>query len=209
VGRFSNIGFYGILTEPRVGYERLTRIMVDQAVRVIQLRMKDTPRPQVLRTALSLRKIIPAGVSFIINDDPHVAREVGADGVHLGQQDMPFAEARQILGPDLMIGLSTHNPDQTRAACSLKPDYVGVGPVFATPTKRKPDPVIGLDGLRAMLALADVPAVALGGIDHENLEQVLAAGALNVCAVRCINRSLDPAVDLDRILKTIEASREQ
>jgi thiamine-phosphate pyrophosphorylase len=117
-------------------------------------------------------------------------------------------EAREIVGADAVIGLSTHNPDQTRVACALGPGYIGVGPVFATPTKRVPDPVIGLDGLRAMLALATVPAIAIGGIDHTNVGAVLDAGARNLCAVRCINRAADPARELDRMLLALAARRQ-
>ena len=113
---------------------------------------------------------------------------------------MPYREAREIVGDEAIVGLSTHNPDQTRAACALGPDYIGVGPVYATPTKKIPDPVLGLDGMRAMLDLATVPAVCLGGIDHGNARDVLMAGAKNICAVRCINASQTPAEELDRML---------
>lgn len=205
--RFGEPGLYGILTEPAVGYRALASIMVECGVEVIQLRIKDAPRSQVLEQAQALREIIPPEVLFIVNDDPEVAREARADGVHLGQGDMPFVEARAIVGPGAVIGLSTHNPDQTRAACALGPDYIGVGPVFATPTKRVPDPVIGIDGMRRMLELASVPTVVLGGLDHDNLDQVLAAGARNVCAVRCINRSSDPAAEIRRMQRAIEARR--
>jgi thiamine-phosphate pyrophosphorylase len=197
-------GFYGILTDPVVGYERLAAIMVERRVRFIQLRIKNRPADEILDIATSLRSIIPATSLFIINDHPDIAKEVGADGVHLGQDDVSLGKAREILGPNAIIGLSTHNPDQTRAACALSPDYIGVGPVFPTPTKAVPDPCIGLDGLEKMLRLATVPAVAIGGIDHSNVFSVLEAGAKNLCAVRCINRSTEPAQDLDRMIRAIE-----
>ena len=201
--KIGKIGFYGILTNPVVGYERLAEVMVERGVRIIQLRMKDAPADEVLATARRLREIIPPGVTFIVNDSPEIALESGADGVHLGQDDMPYGEARKIVGPDAVIGLSTHNPAQTTAACALEPHYIGVGPVFATPTKVNPDPVIGLGGMREMLSIATVPAVVLGGIDHDNLAEVLSAGAQNVCAVRCINHSEDPGVELDRMIRAI------
>ena len=201
--KIEKIGFYGILTNPVVGYERLAEVMVERGVRIIQLRMKDAPADEVLATARRLREIIPSGVTFIVNDSPMIALESGADGVHLGQNDMPCDEARKIVGPDAVIGLSTHNPAQTTAACALSPDYIGVGPVFATPTKKNPDPVIGLGGMAEMLSIATVPAVVLGGIDHDNLAEVLSAGARNVCAVRCINDSKDPGVELDRMIRAI------
>ena len=188
----SRFGFYGILTQPVLGYEALAKAMVKCDVRFIQLRMKDTPRAEVLAMGKRLRPLIPRGIYFIINDDPELAREVGADGVHLGQDDMPYAEARALLGDGAMIGISTHNPDQAREACGLQPDYIGVGPVFATPTKKIPDPVIGLDGMREMLRVASVPAVAIGGIDLSNIHQVIDAGAANFSAVRCVNQAREP-----------------
>jgi thiamine-phosphate pyrophosphorylase len=201
----SEFGFYGILTDPLVGYERLAEVMVERRIRFVQLRMKHTPREQVLATARRLRPIVTAPSLLIINDDPRVAAEVGADGVHLGQDDMPYHEARAIVGPDAIIGLSTHDPDQTRAACTLGPAYIGVGPVFPTPTKAIPDPALGLDGMAAMLELATVPAVVLGSIDHDNAADVLSAGATNLCAVRAINQATDPADALDRLLAILEA----
>ena len=199
----SHIGLYGILTNPLVGYEKLAAIMVEKGVSIIQLRMKETPRTLIKDTATLLRKIIPKGTLFIVNDDPIIAKDVGADGVHLGQNDMPYAEARTIMGPNAVIGLSTHNPAQTRAACLLGPSYIGVGPVFKTPTKKNPDPVIGLDGMRAMLDVATVLAVSLGGIDHDNVKSVLKAGAQNICAVRCINRAENPGAEIDKLLAVI------
>jgi len=201
------IGLYGILTDPVVGYERLAEIMVEKGLCVIQLRIKDAPRAEVVAVALKVRAIVPPGVSFVVNDDPEIAMEVGADGVHLGRDDMPYEDARRLMGEAAVIGLSTHDPEQTAAACALRPDYIGVGPVFATPTKRIPDPVIGLDGMRRMLALATVPAVAIGGIDHGNAADVVAAGARNLCAVRCINGAPNPAAEIDRMLLALRLGR--
>ncbi|MBN2527459.1 MAG: thiamine phosphate synthase [Deltaproteobacteria bacterium] len=194
------IGFYGILTNPVVGYEKLTEVMVERGVKIIQLRMKDAPENTVLEMARTLRVLIPLSVKFIVNDNPLVALESGADGVHLGQSDMAYTEARTLMGKDAIIGLSTHNPEQIRAACLLAPNYIGVGPVYATPTKQIPDPVLGISGMQEMLALATVPAVCLGGIDHENVDDVLSGGAQNICAVRCINASADPGAELDKML---------
>jgi len=194
-----HMGLYGILTHPTVGYERLAAVMVDAGLRIIQLRMKDAPGDEVRRTADRLRAVIPSSVAFIINDDPVIAAESGADGVHLGQGDMPYVQARALLGSEAIIGLSTHNPQQTRGACALLPDYIGVGPVFATPTKKIPDPAIGLDGMAAMLAVSTVPAVCLGGIDHSNVCAVMEAGARNICAVRCINASANPRQEIARL----------
>ncbi len=196
-----DFGFYGILTHPRLGYRRLAAILVQRQVPYIQLRMKRVPRVEVARKARELRRIVVGPSKLIINDDPEIARDEGADGVHLGQEDMPLPDARAIVGPDAIIGLSTHNLDQTRAACALQPDYIGVGPVYTTPTKDIPDPVLGLDRMADMIAAATVPAVAIGGIDLHNLPDVLAAGARNLCAVRAINGAEDPAAALDTMLE--------
>ncbi len=206
--RFPNeFGLYGILTNPVVGYERLAEAMVAHKIRFIQLRMKDAPREEVLKTARNVRDIVTGESLLIVNDDPEIAAEVGADGVHLGQDDMPFEEARRIVGEDAIIGLSTHNPDQTTSACVLKPDYIGVGPVYATPTKKIPDPPLGIDGMKEMLRLATVPAVVLGSIDETNASGVLAGGARNICCVRYINQSEEPGRELQRIKEIISSLR--
>ncbi|HHI68545.1 MAG TPA: thiamine phosphate synthase, partial [Planctomycetes bacterium] len=141
---FPEKGFYGILTDPAGGYEALAGAMVEAGVPVIQLRMKKAPRREVLRVAKSLRRIIPPEVLFILNDDPFLARDAGADGVHLGREDPGIEEAREILGEEAVYGLSTHGPDQAREALEKGPDYIGSGPVYPTPTKERPDPVIGI-----------------------------------------------------------------
>lgn len=193
-GRFpANSGIYGILTDPLVGYERLTEIMIEQGIRVIQLRMKERPRAEVVGTATKLRAMIPPDVLFIINDDPSIARETGADGVHLGQDDMPYDQARVILGPAAVIGLSTHSRAQAVAACLQCPDYIGIGPVWPTPTKKNPDQALGLETMAWMVRAATVPSVCLGSIDLSNAGQVFQAGARMICAVRCVNQARDPA----------------
>ena len=202
----NDFGFYGILTNPRIGYRRLAAILVERQVAYIQLRMKHVPRAEVAIKARQLRRIVTGPSKLIVNDDPEIARDEGADGVHLGQDDMPLVEARAIVGPDAVIGLSTHNLDQTRAACALQPDYIGVGPVHATPTKDIPDPVLGLAGMAEMIAAATVPAVAIGGIDLHNTPAVLAAGARNLCAVRAINQADDPGAALDQLLLLIRSA---
>lgn len=202
-----DFGLYGILTGPVAGYQAAAKAMVDRGLCFVQLRMKDRPAEEVEATARRLRKIVVPPSLLIINDDPEIAARVGADGVHLGQDDMPYGEARRIVGPDAVIGLSTHTPDQTRVACALGPDYIGVGPVFPTPTKKNPDPAIGLRGMREMLALATVPAVVLGSIDHDNASEVLAAGATNLCAVRAVNGAQNPGAAIDHFLAIMTLHR--
>jgi len=169
--------------------------------------MKGRCRAEVLETAQRMRAITAGSATrLIVNDWPDVAAEVGADGVHVGQSDMPYADARAIVGPDAIVGLSTHTPEQTRAACALGPDYIGVGPVFPTTTKKIPDPAIGIDGMRRMLGAATVPAVVLGSITLENLPAILAAGARNFAMVRPLNGSSEPEPVLKQILETYRRS---
>jgi thiamine-phosphate pyrophosphorylase len=178
-------GLYAILTDPVKGYEYTARLFVDYKITFIQLRIKKEPEDVIRKTAEKLLTITAGSDSkLIINDYPDIAAAVNADGVHLGQDDMPYEKARAIVGPSAIIGISTHSPDQTLKACSLQPDYIGIGPIYPTPTKAKPDRAIGLDGMKEMLALATVPAVAIGGIDKSNLREVLDAGARNFCMVR-------------------------
>jgi thiamine-phosphate pyrophosphorylase len=195
-------GFYGIISNPLRGHEYLAEILVQHGIFFIQLRMKGEPTDNIRRTAEKIRKITAGSKSlFIINDFPDIAREIDADGVHLGQDDMPYDKARAIVGNGKIVGLSTHNAGQTKEACKNKPSYIGIGPVFKTPTKKIPDPVIGLKGMREMLLAATVPAVAIGGINQENLKKVLDAGPKNFCSVRPLNESRDPEKVLKQLLK--------
>lgn len=203
----AHFGFYGIITDPIIGYEKMAEILVEHGVRFIQLRMKHVARAEVRKVARRLRAIIPGGHFFIVNDDPHIAAESEADGVHLGQTDMDYREARQLLGDQAIIGLSTHNPKQTIEACEKEPDYIGIGPVYSTPTKDDPDPVIGLDGMQEMLRVATVPAVALGGIDDTNVGDVVRFGARNVSSVRFVNQSIDPSHELALIIRALSEKR--
>jgi thiamine-phosphate pyrophosphorylase len=190
----SNFGFYAILTSPLMGYEYCTRLLVDAGIRFVQLRIKDAPVSEVLPIAEKMRRItLGTNTRFIVNDYPEIAAQCKADGLHIGQDDLPYGQARNIMGKKAVIGISTHSPEQTAAACSKKPDYIGIGPVFPTPTKNNPDPVIGIEGMKSMLRAATVPSVVIGGIDLSNLHLVLEAGARNFCMVRQFTQSDSPA----------------
>ncbi len=202
----SQFGLYAILTDPVKGYEYMTKLFVDHGVAFIQLRMKKEPLDVIKSTTLRLRAITAGtGSLFIVNDYPEIAREIGADGVHIGQTDRPCREVRELMGPDAVIGISTHSPEQTVAACKLNPDYIGIGPVYPTPTKENADPVIGIAGLRNQLSVATVPAVAIGGIDLSNLREVLEAGAKNFCMVRQLMKAEDP----EKVMKEIQRMRDE
>jgi thiamine-phosphate pyrophosphorylase len=195
-------GLYAILTDPVKGYEYTAELFVDYRLPFIQLRMKKEPENVIRKTAEKLLSITAgSGSKLIINDHPDIAAAAGADGVHLGQDDTPYENARRIVGPDAIIGISTHSIEQTRSACMLRSDYIGIGPVYATPTKKKPDPVIGIDGMKKMLAAAILPAVVIGGIDLTNLREVLGAGAKNFCMVRQLMQAEGPEKPLIEALK--------
>jgi thiamine-phosphate pyrophosphorylase len=187
-------GLYLVMTGPVVGYEACAEAAVRCGVRYLQLRMKGAPRDAVLETAIRVREItLGSDTLFIVNDDVTIARDVDADGVHLGQHDMPIDEARRLWpAPGKRFGLSTHNEQEALVASRRSPDYIGVGPVFATPTKAVPDPVLGPERMGAIIRSVPVPAVALGGIDGGNLAEVLRRGARNFCVVRAVNLRPDP-----------------
>ena len=188
-----DFGLYLVMTDPVAGYARCCEAAVEAGVRMVQLRMKDAPRDAVVAVAKELRRIT-AGTrtAFIVNDDPSVAAAVGADGVHVGQDDMPVAEVRRLYPSLRIVGLSTHNPEQARRAIDARPDYIGVGPVFATPTKKIPDPTLGVETAGRMIASVPFPAVAIGGLDLVTLPAVLAAGARNFAVVRAVCGARDP-----------------
>ena len=189
----TDFGFYLVITNPAVGYAKCAEAAVRAGVKIIQRRMKHATRDEILAEAREMRKVTAGtGTLFIVNDDPSIAAEVEADGVHVGQGDMPPAEVRARYPGLKIVGLSTHNMDQVRASVSQPIDYIGVGPVYATPTKDIPDPTLGLKTTGEMIAAAAHPAVAIGGIDAERLPDVVAAGARNFAVVRAVCRSADP-----------------
>jgi thiamine-phosphate pyrophosphorylase len=187
-------GLYLVMTDPVAGYERCAEAAVRRRVRYLQLRMKGAPREAVLATARRVREITRGSATrFIVNDDVGIAREADADGVHLGQGDVPLDEARRLWpAAGKRFGLSTHDEGQARRAAQAGADYIGVGPLFATPTKAVPDPVLGAVRAGEIIRASPVTAVAIGGIDAGNLPGVLGAGAANFCVVRAVNLRRDP-----------------
>jgi thiamine-phosphate pyrophosphorylase len=194
-------GLYLVLTEPAAGYERTAAAAIEAGVKYLQLRMKGRPPDETLEMARRLRRMAAgSGTRFIVNDDVEVAREAGADGVHLGQDDLSLAEARKrwpVAGK--LFGLSTHNEEQEARARELAPDYIGVGPVFPTPTKERPDPVLGVERMGRIIRGSPLTAVAIGGIDAGNLAEVLRHGAANFCVVRAVNQAPAPASAIRRL----------
>jgi thiamine-phosphate pyrophosphorylase len=189
-----NFGLYMVMTDPVAGYEACARAAVNCGLRYVQLRMKKASRAAILAEARKVRAVT-AGTHtlFIMNDDVELAWAANADGVHLGQSDMPLAEARKLWNtPGKIFGLSTHSESQAAAAVALNPDYIGVGPVFPTPTKAIADPALGIERAGNIIKNSPLTCVALGGLDETNLAGVLRAGAVNFCAVRAIMQSPEP-----------------
>lgn len=203
-------GLYLVLTDPVAGHERCTEAAVAEGVAAVQLRMKDAPRAEVLRVGRRLR-VITRGTAtrFIVNDDPVAAAELEADGVHLGQGDLPVAEARRLLPPGALVGLSTHDEAQAARTAALAPDYVGVGPIWTTPTKRVPDPVLGLDRAAHIARSVNLPAVGIGGVDAARLPAVLAAGLERFAVVRHVCASPHPRAAIAELMRIWREARER
>jgi len=164
------------------------RRLIDGGARLIQLREKNGTSREFFEAAAETVEYANAqGVSIIINDRVDIAVAVNAAGVHLGQEDVPPAKARLLLGGKAIIGYSTHTLEQARHAATLPIDYIAFGPVFSTKTKINPDAVVGLDGVRRVRdAIGDIPLVAIGGIDLDSLADVLFAGADSVAMVSAV-----------------------
>jgi thiamine-phosphate pyrophosphorylase len=175
--------------------QRLLVAAIEGGVEVVQLRDKRLAGPALAGAASRACAIChQLGALFIVNDSPEVARAVGADGVHVGQSDMPTPAVRALVGPDLLIGLSTHARGEIDAALSGGaggPDYLGVGPVFQTPTKPG-RAAVGVELVGYAASRAQLPFFAIGGIDNLNVGDVMAAGARRVAVVRAIAAAPDP-----------------
>jgi thiamine-phosphate pyrophosphorylase len=195
-------GLYMVMTDPVVGYEACAQAAVNCGLRYVQLRMKNASRAAILAEARKVRAVT-AGTQtlFIVNDDVELARAADADGVHLGQSDMPLDEARRRWNtPGKLFGLSTHSAEQELAARTLHPDYIGVGPVFPTPTKAIADPALGISQAGKIIKNSPLTCVVLGGLDETNLAEVLKEGAINFCAVRAIMQSREP----EKVIHTLQ-----
>jgi thiamine-phosphate pyrophosphorylase len=158
--------------------------MLEAGAQILQWRAKGHISRQAFAEAETIARLChQAGARFIVNDRADIARLLDA-GVHLGQDDLPPHLARQILGPDAIVGFSTHNDVQLRAAADVPASYLALGPIFTTTSKANPDPEVGLDNLRRWRPLTPLPLVAIGGIDRARAPLVLAAGADSIALIR-------------------------
>lgn len=156
----------------------VVRELLEEGIKIIQYREKERKMGVMLEECRAIRRLTREyEATFIVNDHVDIALLVDADGVHVGQDDLPVAEVRRLLGPDKIIGLSTHSPEQARMAISAGADYIGVGPIYATKTKKDVCEPVGLEYLKYVVDNLEIPFVAIGGIKASNINDVVKAGA--------------------------------
>ena len=189
--------------------EALLRSALGGGVDILQIREKEMGRAEIERSAGTFRRVCDTfSTLFIVNDDPDLARVCDADGVHVGQDDTSAEQAREILGPDAIIGLSTHSEEQIAAATERPVDYISVGPIWETPTKAG-RPAVGLELIEHAAEHSAHPFFAIGGIDAGNAEQAVRAGARRMCVVRAVRDAADPgaaAAELRRAFTVAEGA---
>ena len=197
-------GLYLILDAALVPQAVLEDVLVEAVqagVRIVQYRDKSSSMQEAYLRAKKLRALVPRGkMLFIVNDRCDLALAVEADGVHLGQEDLPVALARIILGTNRLIGLSTHHADQVCAASQDEADYLGFGPIFPTTTKVQHDPVVGVEGLARIRTLTTLPVFAIGGISSSAVSMLREAGADGVAVASGILRASDRAVAIRQFM---------
>ena len=193
----------------RYSYLDSIRLALEGGCRWIQLRMKDATDDEVRPIAIEAQKLCRAyGAKFIIDDRVALVRELGADGVHLGKNDMPIREARQILGPDYIIGGTANTFEDAKAHYEASADYIGCGPFRFTTTKQKLAPVLGLDGYRQIIqqmraANITIPVVAIGGITKDDIPAILQTGITGIALSGTVLRADDPIAEMKHIINII------
>ncbi|NET37975.1 MAG: thiamine phosphate synthase [Cyanothece sp. SIO1E1] len=186
--------YFYLVTSPTDNLLTIVEAALEGGLSLVQYRDKAADDKTRLANAQALKQLCDRyGALFIVNDRADLALAVDADGVHLGQQDMPVAAVREILGPQRIIGCSTSNPNEMQRAIAAGADYIGVGPVYATPTKAG-KAAVGLDYVRYARAHASIPWFTIGGIDVNNLNEVLSSGAERVAVVRAVIAAEQPTL---------------
>jgi thiamine-phosphate pyrophosphorylase len=184
--------------------EWIVQEAVEGGVTMVQLREKDCTTRDFLATAIRLKRILTLySVPLIVNDRVDIAMASNADGLHIGQSDMPYYIARKLMGENRIIGLSVENMEQVKLANSLDVDYIGISPVFGTPTKTDTAQPFGLDGLRQAVAVSCHPTIAIGGINLGNANQVIQTGTNGIAVVSAICSAEHPkqaAIELKKLL---------
>lgn len=185
--------------------EAVLHAALSGGVDIVQLREKELGREEIERSARTFRRLCDTySALFIVNDDPYLARTCDADGVHVGQDDAAPAEAREVLGPEAIVGLSTHSEEQLAASAGQPVDYVSIGPIWETPTKEG-RPGVGLGLVEHAAANAPHPFFAIGGIEPANAGDVVAAGARRLGVVRAIRDAEDPTAAAESLRRALAA----
>jgi len=185
----------------------LAKTLADAGVQLMQLRDKHSPARRVYEQVRELAMVLPSNVRLIVNDRPDIAAMSGAQGVHVGQNDLPVEEARKICRPPRWVGVSTHSLEQVREADRTSADYIAIGPIFPTGTKENPDPVVGVDFLRAVRQMTRKPLVAIGGITVESAAAVFCAGADALAVIRDLVGAADPGARVREYMAIVERTR--
>lgn len=203
-------GFYPIIDTAYLlpdGLSRAAASLLKGGASIIQLRAKGLNGRDMLSAAIAIKRLAASYKAvFIVNDRVDIALLSQADGVHLGQDDIPLPEARKALGPNAIIGLSTHNEGEAKEALSRGADYISFGPVFATATKKDAETPKGLPALRKARGMTPLPIVAIGGITEDNMGEALAAGATAVAMISEVLLSADPCEKTASIISNINSS---
>ncbi|HEY3874941.1 MAG TPA: thiamine phosphate synthase [Candidatus Kapabacteria bacterium] len=181
----------------------LARIADDEGAAVIQLREKSLPTAELLRMADAVRNVVHRA-AFLVNDRADIAFAVGADGVHLGQDDLPAEVARKILGPNAIIGMSAPNVELAREAERNGVNYIGFGHMFPTNSKVKLSPPQSIDALQAVIDAIQIPVVIIGGIGMENIAQILVPNLGGVAIIRAIRDAVNPRETIRMLVRTLE-----
>ena len=184
----------------------IARELMSVGVRLLQYRAKTVPAREMVEAARGLASIAREnGAVFFVNDRPDVAYLAGADGVHVGQDDLNVEQARAIVGEQRWVGVSTHSVEQFEEAAGTSADYIAIGPIYATTSKANPDPVVGTELIRRVRPLTKKPIVAIGGIRLERAAEVIEAGADSVAVIRDIVGDADPAKRARQFIERLEA----
>ncbi|MFF0946396.1 thiamine phosphate synthase [Rhizobium leguminosarum] len=191
-----------------IGMVETARLAVAGGATMVQLRDKHAGTIRMIETGRALKEALDGtGALLIVNDDVEAAIAIGADGLHIGQEDMDARKARAMIGPEMILGLSVESEALANAVDSDLVDYTGVGPVFATPTKADHKQPIGFDGLARLVKASPVPSVAIGGLQADHVAQVFAAGAQGLAVVSAICGTPDPEAATRRIAAEIRKVR--
>lgn len=194
-------GLYLIMTNPVIGYQKLTEIAVNCKISIIQLRIKDH-KVNKINLATDLRNITNGtNTKFIVNDDINLAMESDADGIHLGQNDLSITKAKDLWkNKNKIFGISTHNQHQAMQAEKNGADYIGIGPIFSTLSKKNLDPLLGIEKASYINNSCDCPSFIIGGISLNNIKQVKNIGSRGFCVLNSINISKNP----EKIIKLLQ-----